>query len=181
MNDRSNARVRRSPDDSGVVSLKLEYRAPFDGEALMEFLAKRVVAGVEEVIDGSYRRSLRLPHGPGTVELRPFESHVCAQFRLVDLRDLGAAIQRCRALLDLDSDPQSVSEVLGRDAVLGQLLRLSPGRRVPGATDSHELAVRAVLGQQVTLGAASKLAAHLVRQHGEKLDRPLGGVTHLFP
>ena len=104
-----------------------------------------------------------------------------ARFWLDDLRDLAAAVQRSRALLDLDSDPLAVVEALGHDALLGPLVRAVPGRRVPGHVDGHELAVRAVLGQQVSLAGAATLAARLVTAYGEPLERPLGAVTHLFP
>ena len=104
-----------------------------------------------------------------------------ARYRLSDLRDLGAAMQRSRTLLDLDSDPHSVVEVLGGEPLLGALVRSAPGRRVPGAVDGHELAVRAVLGQQVSLRGAATLAGRLAVAHGERLERPLGGVTHVFP
>jgi AraC family transcriptional regulator of adaptative response / DNA-3-methyladenine glycosylase II len=90
-------------------------------------------------------------------------------------------MQRSRELLDLDSDPQSVSCALSRDRALGKLVRSAPGRRVAGTVDSAELAVRAVLGQQVSLRAASTLAARLVALHGQRLARPFGAVTHLFP
>jgi AraC family transcriptional regulator of adaptative response / DNA-3-methyladenine glycosylase II len=106
---------------------------------------------------------------------------VQACYWLEDLRDLGAAVQRSRTLLDLDSDPLAVVEALGSDSVLGQLVTASPGRRVPGHVDGHELAVRAVLGQQVSLASASTLAGRLVAAYGEPLDKPIGGVTHLFP
>ncbi len=141
----------------------------------------RAVPGVEEVRDGAYRRSLRLPHGSGVVELRPAEGHVHARYWLADLRDLGAAMQRSRALLDLDSDPHSVLEALGSESLLGALVRAAPGRRVPGSVDGHELAVRAVLGQQVSLRGAATLTGRLVAEHGEELKRPLGAVTHVFP
>ena len=137
--------------------------------------------GVEEVRDGAYRRSLRLPHGAGVVELRPADGHVHARFRLADLRDLGAAMQRSRALLDLDSDPASVADALGGRPPLARLVRNAPGRRVPGAVDGHELAVRAVLGQQVSVRGARTLAGRLVAAHGQPLERPLGEVTHVFP
>ena len=168
-------------EDSGVISLRLPYRAPFDGVAALSFLARRIVPGVEEVADGAYRRSLRLPHATGVVELRPAEGYVQALYRLEDLRDLAAAMQRSRGLLDLDSDPQGVSDVLSRDQVLGDLVREAPGRRVIGSVDSAELCVRALLGQQVTLRAASTLAGRLTARYGETLDRPLGEVTHLWP
>jgi AraC family transcriptional regulator of adaptative response / DNA-3-methyladenine glycosylase II len=84
-------------------------------------------------------------------------------------------------LLDLDSDPHSVTEVLANDSLIGRLVRGAPGRRVPGAVDGHELAVRAVLGQQVSIRGASTLAGRLAASHGEELERPLGTVTHVFP
>jgi AraC family transcriptional regulator of adaptative response / DNA-3-methyladenine glycosylase II len=177
------ARARRygRAEDSGAVSLRLPYRAPLDGDGLIAFLGLRAVPGVEEIRDGSYRRSLRLPNGSGVVELRPADGHVHARFRLTDLRDLGAALQRCRALLDLDSDPRGVAEVLGSDPLLGPSVREAPGRRVPGAVDGHELAVRAVLGQQVSIRGAATLARRLLAAHGQPLERPFGAVTHVFP
>jgi AraC family transcriptional regulator, regulatory protein of adaptative response / DNA-3-methyladenine glycosylase II len=178
---RTRARRYGRPEDSGALSLRLPYRAPLDAEGLVAFLGLRAVAGVEEVHDGAYRRSLRLPHGTGVAELRPADGHVHARYWLADLRDLGAAMQRSRALLDLDSDPLSVAEVLGSESLLGALARTAPGRRVPGAVDGHELALRAVLGQQVSLRGASTLAARLTAAHGDELERPLGSVTHVFP
>jgi AraC family transcriptional regulator of adaptative response / DNA-3-methyladenine glycosylase II len=119
--------------------------------------------------------------GTGTVELRPFDGHVRACFRLEDLRDLAAAVQRSRALLDLDSDPQAVLEALGADTVLGAFVRAEPGRRVIGHVDAHELAVRAVLGQQISLGGAATLAGRLVATYGTPLERSFGAVTRVFP
>ena len=178
---RARARKYGRPEDSGALSLRLPCREPFDAEGLTSFLAARVVPGVEEVQGGAYRRSLRLPRGAGTVELRPADGHVHACYRLDDLRDLAAAMQRSRALLDLDSDPHSVTDLLAHERVLGPLVRKAPGRRVAGAIDGEELAVRAVLGQQVSLRAAATLARRLATSYGEELERPLGTVTHLFP
>jgi AraC family transcriptional regulator of adaptative response / DNA-3-methyladenine glycosylase II len=163
------------------IALDLPCRVPFAGGELLDYLAARAVAGIEEAGPGFYRRSLRLPHGLGTVELRPADDHVRAALRLDDLRDLGPALQRCRALLDLDSDPCSVLEALRGAPLLGALVRGAPGRRVAGSVDGHELAVRAVLGQQVSLAAARTHAARLVADLGEPLERPLGAVTHAFP
>jgi AraC family transcriptional regulator of adaptative response / DNA-3-methyladenine glycosylase II len=178
---RARARRGEHSEESGALSLRLPYRAPLDADGLIAFLGLRVVPGVEEVQDGAYRRSLRLPHGLGIVELRPVDEYVHARYWLTDLRDLGAAMQRSRTLLDLDSDPLGVTEALGDDSLLGPLVRLTPGRRVPGHVDPHELAVRAVLGQQVSLRGASTLAGRLVASYGEQLERPLGAVTHAFP
>ncbi len=167
--------------ERGALSLRLPYRAPLDGRGLITFLGLRAVAGVEQVLDGVYRRSLRLPHGSGVLELRPADGYVHARYWLADLRDLAAAMQRSRALLDLDSDPLGVADALGEDPVLARLVREAPGRRVPGHVDGHELAVRAVLGQQVSVRGAATLAARLVRAHGEPLEHALGTVTHTFP
>jgi AraC family transcriptional regulator of adaptative response / DNA-3-methyladenine glycosylase II len=164
-----------------AVVLRLPYRGPLDGEGLIAFLGRRAVPGVEEVADGLYRRSLALPHGEGTVELIPGDGDVQARYRLDDLRDLSAAVQRCRALLDLDSDPHEVVESLGKDAVLGSIVQAEPGRRVPGHVDGHELALRALLGQQVSVASAATLTGRLVSDYGRPLSRPVGSVTHLFP
>ena len=178
---RARARAQGRAQDSGEVALRLPYRAPLDADGLIAFLGMRAVPGVEEVRDGRYRRSLRLPSGVGTVELSAADGYVQARYRLEDLRDLGAAMQRSRTLLDLDSDPRAVCDALGGDALLGPLVRRAPGRRVPGNVDAHELTIRAVLGQQVSVAGARTLAGRLASSHGEPLERPLGGVTHLFP
>ncbi len=177
------ARAQRDgpPEDSGAVLLRLPYRAPLDADGLLDFLALRAVPGIEEALAGAHRRSLRLPNGAGVVELRPVEDHVQARYWLDDLRDLGPAMQRSRVLLDLDSDPEAVRQALSEDALLGPLIAAAPGRRVPGHTDSHELGVRAVLGQQVSLAGAATLARRLVAEFGEKLARPVGAVAYLFP
>ncbi|HEY5319112.1 MAG TPA: AlkA N-terminal domain-containing protein, partial [Solirubrobacteraceae bacterium] len=166
----------------GPTALTLRYRPPLDAEELIAFLGRRAVAGVEEVLDGGrYRRSVRLPGGPGVIELAPGPGFVRARFWLHDERDLAAAVQRSRALLDLEHDPRPVAAALGADPVLGGLVTAAPGRRVPGHVDGAELALRAVLGQQVSVAAETTLAARLVAAYGEPLDRPVGSVTHLFP
>jgi AraC family transcriptional regulator, regulatory protein of adaptative response / DNA-3-methyladenine glycosylase II len=174
-------RRRAARQGPGELVLRLPYRAPIDAEGLIAFLAARAVPAVEEVAGGMYRRSLRLPHAGGAVELRALDGHMQARLRLDDLRDLGPAVQRCRALLDLDADPVAVRAALGADAVLAPAVRAAPGRRVAGHVDGTELAVRAVLGQQVSLAGAATLAGRLVAARGEPLTRPLGSVTHLFP
>ena len=178
---RARARREGRSEDSGSLSLRLPYRAPLDAKSLIAFLAARAVPGVEEALDGAYRRSLRLPNGTGAVELRPADGHIHARYWLSDLRDLGPAMQRSRMLLDLDSDPHSVTDALADDRLLGALVGRAPGRRVPGHVDPHELAIRAVLGQQVSLRGACTLAGRMVAFYGEQLERPLGSVTHLFP
>jgi AraC family transcriptional regulator of adaptative response / DNA-3-methyladenine glycosylase II len=173
----------RAARDSGAITLRLPFREPFDGDGLLAFLALRVVEGVEEVDGCNYRRSLRLPHGDGIVELDLGHNpvHVPARFILNDMRDLGAAVHRCRILLDLDSDPLSVFAALEADATIGKLVKNSPGRRVPGHVDPHELAVRAVLGQQISVRSAATHAARLAQHLGQPLKAPVGSVTHTFP
>ena len=160
---------------------RLPVRAPFDGGALLAWLAARAVPGVEEVDGALYRRSLSLPHGPGVVELAMGADSVNGRLWLEDERDVAPAEQLCRRLLDLDADPLVVAGHLGSDALLGALVRAAPGLRVPGSVDGAELAVRAVLGQQISVAAARTGAGRLVAEYGEALPRPRGTVTALFP
>jgi len=169
------------PAGAGDLVLRLAHRGPLDGGALLRWLAARAVPGVEEVDGDTYRRSLRLPHGAGIAELSFAEGRVTCRLRLDDLRDVTPAVQRCRRLLDLDADPEAVSAHLARDRALAELVRRAPGLRVPGTVDGSELAVRAVLGQQVSLAAARTLAGRLVRDHGERLAAPRGALTALWP
>ena len=164
----------------GLV-VRLPFRAPFDGEALLAWLAARAVPGVEEVDGDVYRRSLRLPRGPGVVELAMEADSLGCRLWLEDERDAAPAEQRCRRLLDLDADPVAVVEHLGPDPLIGPLVRAAPGLRVPGSVDGAELAVRAILGQQISVPAARTAAGRLVAEHGEALSRPRGAVTALFP
>ena len=163
------------------VVLRLPFHAPFDGGALLAWLAARAVPGVEEVDGEIYRRSVRLPHGPGVVDLAMDADGVRCRLWLEDPRDVRTAEQLCRRLLDLDVDPGPVAERLGADRLIGALVRAAPGLRVPGSVDGAELAVRAVLGQQVSVPAARTSAGRLVAEHGDALARPRGTVTALFP
>ncbi|MCU1456002.1 MAG: putative ADA-like regulatory protein [Actinomycetia bacterium] len=176
-------RVRRGTraESTEALVLRLPYRAPLDGAGLLDFLGARAVPGVEAVAEGAYRRTLRLPRGTGVVELRPADGYVQACLWLDDLRDLAAAVQRCRTLLDLDSDPYAIVEAFTDDGILGPLVRSAPGRRVAGAVDGDEMAVRAVLGQQISVAGATTHAARLVATYGEPLATPVRGLTHLFP
>ena len=171
--------------EQGEIHLRLPYREPLDAGSLLGFLGARAVPGIESYEGGVYRRTLRLPRGAGTVALSAGERRIRCVLRLEDLRDLGAAVQRCRRLLDLDADPVAVAEALASDAALAPLVRRRPGLRVPGSVDGPELAVRAVLGQQVSVAGAGTLAGRLVDSRGETLPEALaepdGGLTHLFP
>ena len=167
--------------EPGHVVVRLAARPPFDGEQIIDFLGQRAVPGVEEVIDGSYRRSLDLPHGAGVMTVTPGSDHVIAAFRLDDLRDLTAAVARTRRLFDLDADPASVAATLRTDDVLRPLITARPGLRVPGHPDGTELITRAVIGQQVSVAGARTIAARLAHRIGKPLDAPSGSITHRFP
>ncbi|MFB6614652.1 AlkA N-terminal domain-containing protein [Streptomyces sp. NPDC085524] len=175
------AHRNRQPRIPGTISLRLPYRAPLNPDNLFGHLAATAVPGVEEWRDGAYRRTLRLPYGTGIVALTPAPDHIGCRLALTDLRDLTIAISRCRWMLDLDADPEAVDEQLRTDPLLAPLVDKAPGRRVPRTVDAAEFAVRAVLGQQVSTAAARTHAARLVAAHGERVEDPLGGLTHLFP
>ncbi len=166
---------------AGALTLRLGYRQPFAWDHLHAFLAARAVPGVEETTSVAYRRTLSLPHGHGIVELQPSGQHMQCTLRLAYLRDLPAAVQRARRLLDLDADPAIPDAHLARDPLLAPLLRSTPGLRVPGAVDGPELAIRAILGQQVSVAAARTTAAKLTRALGEPLSISDNSLTHLFP
>ncbi|MER5441688.1 AlkA N-terminal domain-containing protein [Streptomyces sp. NPDC002790] len=169
----------------GVLALRLPFRQPLNPDNLFGHLAATAVPGVEEWRDGSYRRTLRLPHGHGIATLTPpgtpTATYVACRLILTDQRDLTVAISRCRRMLDLDADPVAVDDQLRTDPLLAPLVDKAPGRRVPRTVDEAEFAVRAVLGQQVSTAAARTHAARLVLAHGEPVDDPEGGLTHLFP
>ncbi|WP_282107509.1 AlkA N-terminal domain-containing protein [Streptomyces sp. b94] len=165
----------------GALSLRLPFRTPLNPDNLFGHLAATAVPGVEEWRGGAYRRTLRLPYGHGIVALTPHSDHIACRLTLSDPRDLTVAISRCRRLLDLDADPAAIDDQLRADALLAPLVDKAPGRRVPRTVDEAEFAVRAVLGQQVSTAAARTHAARLVTAHGDTVDDPEGGLTHLFP
>ncbi|MCA1839367.1 MAG: helix-turn-helix domain-containing protein [Actinobacteria bacterium] len=175
---------RTQPSLPGSIQLRLPYRAPYAARHLFGFLATRAVAGVEEGSPEYFARTLSLPHGSGTVRLdtrgdeKPW---IDCTLRLDDLRDLSAAVERSRRLLDLDADPSAVSAHLSCDPALRAHMKGHPGVRVPGHVDGAEVAMRAVLGQQVSVSAATKSAEQLVRNFGKPLTAPVSGLTHRFP
>jgi AraC family transcriptional regulator, regulatory protein of adaptative response / DNA-3-methyladenine glycosylase II len=163
------------------IAVALPYREPFHSASLLEFLDRRAVPHIEELADGVYRRSLALPHGAAVIELEPADGCMQARFLLEDVRDASVAVHRSRMLLDLDADPKHVVEALAPDPLIGALVRAAPGRRVPGHMDPDELAMRAVLGQQVSVSGAATLTARLVEEYGGRLKRSVGSVSHVFP
>jgi AraC family transcriptional regulator of adaptative response / DNA-3-methyladenine glycosylase II len=175
------SRRGRDQVEPGRIVLRLPQRHPADTAATLAFLGLRAVPGVEDYDGVTYRRTLALPHGQGIAALSPADGHVLAELWLADVRDLSAAVARCRRLLDLDADSAAVTDALGSDRILGKAVRKQPGLRSPGAVDGDEMAVRAVLGQQVSVRGAAGTAAKLVARYGKPLTSPSGSLTHLFP
>jgi AraC family transcriptional regulator, regulatory protein of adaptative response / DNA-3-methyladenine glycosylase II len=138
---------------------------------VLRFLAARAIPGLEEVAGAVYRRSLQVGDRATVVEIGADGIRAARP----------EAVARCRRLLDLDADTARIDAHLERDPLLAPLVRRRPGLRVPRATDGFELAVRAILGQQVTLAAARRTGARLVALCGRPLAEPVGAVTHLFP
>ncbi|MGA8330562.1 MAG: DNA-3-methyladenine glycosylase 2 family protein [Mycobacterium sp.] len=178
-------RATATPADTstslGTVSLRLPVRAPFAFAGVFGHLAASVVPGCEEVRDGAYRRTLRLPFGNGIASLMPAPDHVRCTLVLDDFRDLTSAVSRCRRLLDLDADPDAVIDALSSDAALAPVIAEAPGQRIPRTVDEAELAVRTVLGQQVSIKAARTHAGRLVAAYGEPVHDADGALTHTFP
>jgi AraC family transcriptional regulator, regulatory protein of adaptative response / DNA-3-methyladenine glycosylase II len=144
----------------------------------VEFLAARAVPGIEDVRDGVFRRTLSLPHGPGTIELSARSTLV----RTRDPRDQAAAEAACRRLLGSEPAAAAADAHLAADPHLGPLVAARPRWRVPGTVDGGELALRAVLGQQVSLAAARTLAGRLVAAAGERVAPDDGSSpTRLWP
>ncbi len=170
------------PGKIGAMDVRLAVRRPFNGTALLEFLRLRVVPGIEAVGDDWYARSLRLPHGYAVARLEfGAADHVRCELQLTDGRDMSTAVERLRWLVDAECDPVAVDEALGADPMMAPLVRRRPGVRVPGHVDGDELAVRAVLGQQISVKAAAGAAAVFVQRLGTPIESEIEGITHLFP
>jgi AraC family transcriptional regulator of adaptative response / DNA-3-methyladenine glycosylase II len=165
----------------GVIALELAARPPFDGAGVLRWLGARLVPGLEELTGGVYRRTLRLAGGPGVVALEPRGEDVGVTLRLTDPADRSAAVAACRDLFDLDADPVDHNPALAADPALAPAVAANPGLRAPGTVDRAETAVRAVLGQQVSLAAARTLAGRLVAACGTPLPARDGSLTHTFP
>ena len=161
----------------GSVTLLFEYRPPYDWEWLLGFLAMRAIAGIESVSDGAYTRSMRVAGHMGWFTVRPAARHGSALS--VEISDslvpaLLPARSAIRRMFDLDADPSAMTQHFDSDDIIGPLARRRPGLRLPGAVDGFELAVRAVLGQQISVAAARTLASRLHAEFGEPLDGMAG-------
>ncbi len=166
----------------GLV-VRLSYRPPFDWTGLLRFLARRATPGVEVVERDVYRRTIGTPEAHGEIEVRhvPAERHLAMEIRLADHEDLIQVIERARRLFDLAADPLRIVGQLRRRPELRAAVDARSGVRVPGAWDGFELAVRAVLGQQVTVAGATTLAGRLAATFGTPVTTASAGLTQLFP
>jgi 3-methyladenine DNA glycosylase/8-oxoguanine DNA glycosylase len=167
------------------VLRRLDYRPPYDWDALLAFLAARAIPGVEAISEGAYHRTIELAGATGDVRVshEPGKDGLLADIRFPNPDVLPTIVARLRALFDLDADPEVVGAALSRDARLAPLVIARPGLRVPGAWDGFELAVRAIVGQQISVPAATRLVGKIAQTWGEPLpDGPTEvGLTSLFP
>ncbi|MCI4678002.1 DNA-3-methyladenine glycosylase 2 family protein [Rhodoblastus acidophilus] len=166
----------------GETTLLLRYKPPYDWPAMLGYFGPRMIAGVETIENGVYRRAIALQgeHGIVAVELAEADA-LKVRVRFPKLSVLPNIIARLRRVFDLAADPQAVALDLGKDATLAPLVAHRPGLRLPGAWDGFEMAARAILGQQVTVAGAARLAARLTERFGEKLRCADPVLTRVFP
>ncbi|MGB0133132.1 AlkA N-terminal domain-containing protein [Dokdonella sp.] len=177
-------RGRGGTSADGAIELRLPWRPPYDFPAMLAFYERRAIRGVERVDNGSYRRTVLIDGEPGWMEVSAIEDQPALRLRVHDVRParLGTLVARVRRMFDVDADPAAIMKVLQRDKRLRPLARRWPGQRLPGAWDAHELAVRAVLGQQISVAAAHTLASRLVERYGLAHEPSNGaGLGALFP
>lgn len=162
------------------IDLALPYRAPFHPAGLFAWMAVRALPGVERGDGASFARTVRLPHGSAWFRLSHREGRLRLEARLESLADLSALVSRARRLFDLDADPLAIDEALSRHPELASLVAESPGIRLPGTTDPHELLIRAMVGQQISVAAARTHLTRLAEALGERIELA-GEPRLLFP
>jgi AraC family transcriptional regulator of adaptative response / DNA-3-methyladenine glycosylase II len=170
-------------DREGRLVLRLAYRPPLDWRSLLDFFRRRAIPGVESVEGGTYRRTIECDGEAAVIEIVPIAGQPRLELR-VDRGVVGslfAIVERVRRMFDLNADPLQIAATFSRDPLLGERMSRRPGLRVPGAWNGFELAVRAILGQQVTVRAATTLAGRLVQRFGVPIESPEHGLTHVFP
>jgi AraC family transcriptional regulator, regulatory protein of adaptative response / DNA-3-methyladenine glycosylase II len=168
------------------VTLRLRYRSPYDWEAMLDFLEKRAIPGVEVVENGVYERTVEMDGCAGSVAVAhvPVRQSLSVTIRFPRVQSLPAIVARVRRVFDLGADIETIDTHLSRDPLLAPLVARRPGLRAPGGWDGFELAVRAILGQQVSVAAGRGLAGQLVALHGRRIPEGYvnhSGLTHLFP
>jgi AraC family transcriptional regulator of adaptative response / DNA-3-methyladenine glycosylase II len=168
---------------SDMLALRLDYRAPYDWADVVGFLRGRAIPGVEQVTDDSYRRVVHLDGHAGEIEVRPASDRnaLLLSIQPALLPVLMPLVVRVRRMFDLDAHPGAIAAVLGRDKQLGPLLRKRPGLRVPGAIDPFEASIRALLGQQVSVAAATTLAGRFAQRFGAPFRGADAALAFRFP
>ncbi len=177
-------KVAATPDDG--VTLRLRYRAPYDWESILGFLRARAIPEVEVVENGRYFRTVEMDGYAGTIEVshQPERHNICVRIRFPNVRSLPAIAARVRRQFDIGADIETIDAQLSTDPLLAPLIAQRPGLRAPGGWDGFELAVRAILGQQISVAAARRLAGQVVALHGKPLPKAFAGhpgLSRLFP
>jgi AraC family transcriptional regulator of adaptative response / DNA-3-methyladenine glycosylase II len=175
-------RRKRAAPVNGPYRLSLAYRPPLDWEALVGFLAARATPGVEVVEASCYRRTIAIGDQVGTlaVSRSAVKPAIELEVRFPDSRVLLVIVERVRRMFDLGADPSVIAKHLGGDPWLGPVLARHPGIRTPGAWDGFELSVRAILGQQVSVAAATTIAGRLAARFGREVEGT-AGLDRIFP
>jgi AraC family transcriptional regulator of adaptative response / DNA-3-methyladenine glycosylase II len=163
------------------LTVRLSYRTPYDWASMLEFFAARAIPGVEQVADGCYSRSIVADGKAGVITLRdePGRSNLLLTLYGASTQSLFSIVQRAREVFDLDAPIADITRALSHDAVLKNELRRAPGIRVPGAWDGFEVGIRAILGQQISVKAATTLAGRVAERYGEPLNIDTGGDADL--
>jgi AraC family transcriptional regulator, regulatory protein of adaptative response / DNA-3-methyladenine glycosylase II len=171
-----------APTAGEPLALRVAYRPPLDWEALLGFLALRLTPGVDAVRDGRYHRTVAVGDAVGSITVEPVagEAALLLRVRLAECAGVQELVERVRRLFDLDADPREIGAQLARSPALHAQVVAAPGLRVPGAWDPFEIAMRAVIGQQISVRAATTLIGRLVAAFGARIDAG-DGLTHLFP
>ena len=172
-----------APASGSVVTLRLPVRAPYDWASLRAFLARRAILGLESAGAGdqAYARTVCIGGRPGIVAVAFDADALHATLHGLDPRSESEIAARLRRLFDCDADPAAIAACLSRDPALSDLVAARPGLRLPGAWDPFETGCRAILGQQVSVATAIRLAGKLVAAFGTSLAEPAGTLTHVFP
>jgi AraC family transcriptional regulator of adaptative response / DNA-3-methyladenine glycosylase II len=172
---------RQASVPASPIRVQLRCQEPFDGVAVVRFLKRHEVPGLERVTGNAYVRALQLEHGEGVVTLTPQRASVVCDLELEDLRDLVAAIARSRRLFDLEADAAAIHAQLVGRPIIGELVSAHPGIRIPGTVDGFELAVRTIIREGNDPEIARRRTEALVRRHGRPLRIAPARVTHNFP
>jgi len=164
-------------------TLQLSYRPPYDWKGVLAFLAARALKGIEHVTDSSYARTVQLGEAKGWIRVTQSQKKhaLMVEFTHSLTPVLPALLSRVRALFDLNARPDVIAKHLSKDARLAAAVRANPGMRVPGAFNGFEMGLRAILGQQVTVKAATTIACRFVEAFGQPIVTPFAELNRLTP